>query len=359
MTLEQLGFDSAWREAFAPHAAAGLSPARVVLQLRDRCVVDDGAAERGAVVSGRFRHDAAGPADFPAIGDWVAIESAGGDGDVVIQAVLPRRGAFVRKVAGKETEAQVVAANVDTVFLVTGMDGDFNLRRIERYLTAAAESGASPVVVLNKVDLRDDMANVADEVRSISEDVPIAAVSARHGSNLAALEPYLLPGTTIALLGSSGAGKSTLINRLLGEERLATAPVREDDSRGRHTTTHRELVALPGGALLVDTPGMRELQLWAGDEAVAETFGDIARLAAGCRFPDCSHEVEPGCAVREAVAAGALDAGRLESYLKQRRELRSLEIRIDDKARKQNEKKVGRRFAKMIKEVKTKNPKYK
>ncbi len=256
----------------------------------------------------------------------------------LIHAVLERRTAFIRKTAGELTEAQVVAANVDTVFLVTGLDGDFNLRRIERYLTAAWESGASPVIVLNKSDLRDDLAEVAEAVEAIALGTPVAVVSARDGANLDSLRRHLRPGKTAALLGSSGVGKSSLINRLLGEELLPTGPVREDDSRGRHVTSRRELIALPRGALLIDTPGMRELQLWADGGSLAHAFDDVESMAARCRFADCRHEREPGCAVREALASGALDLARFESYLKQRRELRHLALKQDSRARRQAEK---------------------
>jgi ribosome biogenesis GTPase / thiamine phosphate phosphatase len=234
--------------------------------------------------------------------------------------------------------AQVVAANVDVVFLVAGLDGDFNLRRIERYVTAIWESGAQPVVVLNKADVRDGDALPAlvAEVEAVAMGVPVVALSARAGDGLAALDPHLVPGRTIALVGSSGVGKSTLVNALLGEERLATGAVREDDSRGRHTTTHRELVALPGGAVLLDTPGMREFALWGEGEdggdatgGLAATFADVEAFAAGCRFGDCAHEAEPGCAVRAALADGTLDPARHASWLKLGRELRAFAIRHD------------------------------
>ena len=264
-----------------------------------------GARRRGF---GRFRHRALGPADYPAVGDWTAVKPGRGGG-ALIEAVLPRRSAFVRKAAGEITEAQVVAANVDTVFLVSGLDGDFNLRRIERYLTTAWTSGAAPVVVLNKADLRPDLESFVRAAAEVAAGVPVVAVSALTADGLAGIEPYLAPGRTVALLGSSGVGKSTLTNRLLGAERFRTAAMSDAASgRGRHTTSSRELVRLPGGALLIDTPGMRELQLWADDSGLDRTFEEIEKLAARCRFPDCRHEREPDCAVRAAVESG--DPGR-------------------------------------------------
>jgi ribosome biogenesis GTPase len=358
MDLQEYGWDDDVAARFEPYAGAGWVPARVIKQSRDRSTLVTPLGEMAGEVSGRFRHQAASPADFPVVGDWAAIEPAGG-GPALIHAVLPRRSSFTRKVAGEVVEAQVAAANVDTVFLVSGLDGDFNLRRIERYLTTAWGSGAEPVIVLNKADLRPDLAEVVVEVEKIAPGVPVVAASALDEGGRNDLEPYLVPGKTVALLGSSGVGKSTLINSLLGEERFPTAPVSDAEAgRGRHTTTARELVRLPGGALLIDTPGMRELQLWADEESLDAAFDDIDRLAARCRFPDCRHETEPGCAVLAAVEAGALDSRRLASYQKLRRELGFMELKKDAKKRRQQEKATGRRFATMLKEVKKHKPRY-
>jgi ribosome biogenesis GTPase len=357
MKLEDLGWSEYFSALFEPHREAGLSAGRVTVQHRERCLVSGEEGSVLAEVSGLFRHKARDRSAYPTTGDWVAFEPFGRR-RALIHAVLERRSAFVRKTAGGLTEAQVVAANVDVVFLVTGLDGDFNLRRIERYLTTAWDSGASPVVVMNKSDLRPDIDDVIAEVETICLGTPVVAVSALDGSNLDALRVHLPPGTTAALLGSSGAGKSTLINRLLGDGRLATGPVREGDSRGRHTTARRELVVLPGGACLIDTPGMRELQLWADEESLACSFDDVEALAGGCRFADCRHEGEPGCAVREAVSNGDLDAGRLESYLKQREELRRLAVKKDSHARRQADKEFGKKIASVMKDLKLRKPSY-
>jgi len=331
MQLMSLGWSPRFEASFAPFHARGLVPARVGREDRERWTVLGAFGERPAALAGRFRHEASSRADWPAVGDWVAVRI--GSDRAVIHGVLPRAGAFTRKVAGETTEEQVVAANVDVVFLVAGLDGDFNPRRLERYAVAAWESGATPVLVLNKADLGEQVEERLAESEAAVPGVPVVAVSALERTGLDALAPWLEPGRTVALLGSSGAGKSTLANALLGEERQETGEVREDDSRGRHTTTRRELIALPGGALLIDTPGMRELQLWSGEESLAGAFPEIDALAADCRFRDCRHAGEPGCAVQVAVDSGALDADRFASWVKLQREVRWLETRQDARAR--------------------------
>ena len=328
--LGELGFSAAQAEAFSAFAAAGLVPGRVVVGHTRHFRVAMAEGELLAELAGSLRHQALRPEDLPAVGDWVALRPGGDEGTAVIHAVLPRRAVFVRRAAGARSVAQVLAANVDTAFLVMGLDGDFNLRRIERALVLAWDSGASPVVLLNKADLVEDASQKRVEVERIAADVPVRVVAAKPGQGLEALAPWLLPGQTVVLLGSSGVGKSTLVNRLLGREKQKTREVIESaDQRGRHTTTHRELIELPGGALLIDTPGLRELQLWSDGAGLEAAFDDVSTFATSCRFTNCGHGGEPGCAVRAAVADGRLDPARLESYLKLQAELRALEVRED------------------------------
>lgn len=332
MKLTDLGWDSEWEAAFAAHAAEGRIPGRVAREIRGRYRVLTEAGVRDARLAGRLVHEIADRVDLPAVGDWTAL-IAERDGTATIAGALPRRSAFVRKEAGPEVQGQVAAANVDAVFLVMGLDGDYNLRRLERYLALAWESGATPVVVLNKADLCPDLAERTDEVSQIAFGVQVHVVSAVDATGLDALRAHLAPGRTVALLGSSGVGKSTLVNALLGEERMRVSAVREDDSRGRHTTTYRDLIALPGGGLLIDTPGMRELGMWGGGEGLDKAFGDIEVFAEACRFRDCTHDGEPGCAVQAAVDAGELDAERLEAFRALCREQAYYERKHDDRAR--------------------------
>lgn len=327
MTLQDLGWDDFFARAFEPFAQEGLVPARVLAQI-GLYRLSTGEGELLADAAGRLRREA-DSGGMPAVGDWVALRLPESGEQGTIQAVVPRKSKFSRKAAGHRVVEQVVAANVDTVLLVTGLDGDFNPRRIERYLTAAWDSGARPVLVLNKADRAEDAEALREEVESIAMGVPVHLVSAKTGEGCVELAGYLGPGQTVGLLGSSGVGKSTLINRLLGREIQRTSEVRESDDRGRHTTTHKELFFAPGGGLVLDTPGMREIQLWEG-EGLAGAFSDIEELAAGCRFRDCQHNGEPGCAIEAALASGELDPERLESYRKLQAELRQIQIRQDE-----------------------------
>jgi ribosome biogenesis GTPase / thiamine phosphate phosphatase len=346
LNLESLGWDASYAEAFAPYEQDGLAPARVAVEHRSEYVVYSGLGELRAEPAGRLRFGG----EHAAVGDWVAIAARPDEERATIQAVLPRRTAFMRKAAWLETKAQVVAANVDVVFVVCGLDANFNVRRIERYITLAWESGATPVVLLTKADLADDVASRVFEVESVAMGVPVHAVSAPTGEGLDSVAAHVGHGQTAALLGSSGVGKSTLVNALLGEELLATRDVRASDSRGRHTTTQRQLVVLPQGGVMLDTPGMRELQLWDADEGLSTTFADIDELIEHCRFNDCSHEREPGCAVRAALADGSLDRERFTSWRKLQRELEALRIRQD--ARLLSEaRKERRRFARAMRKT--------
>jgi ribosome biogenesis GTPase / thiamine phosphate phosphatase len=314
-----------WSECFQNQVDDAFVYARVVEEQRGAYRVA-GEYDGWTEVSGRFRHEATAPADFPSVGDWVGVREG------IIHRRLERRSAISRAAPGSG-ELQIVAANVDTVFVVTSLTHDRNARRVERYLTAVWDGGAIPVVLLNKADLSDDPDAAVDELRARLPFVDVHAISAIDAARgfQPALEPYLLPARTIALVGPSGAGKSTIVNRLVGAERQRTAAVREADSKGRHTTTARQLIELPSGALLIDTPGMRELQLSADEAAVDTAFDDIASLSARCRFADCRHETEPGCAVLAAVDSGELAADRLEHYRRLLREA-AFETRKHDKA---------------------------
>ena len=325
MELDKFGWNAAWADAFAAQAVEGQVPARVMRVDRGRVLLAAEAGEWTGEPSGALWQEGAG---LPVVGDWVAVELPETGEIARIEAILPRRSAFSRKVPGERTAEQVLVANVDTVFLVSGLDRDYNPRRIERYLAAGYASGAAPVIVLNKADQLPDPDAVRMEVEAVAPGVPVVLLSALHG-DIEELEHHLKPAKTYALLGSSGVGKSTLLNRLCGDERMATGAVREDDSRGRHTTTRRELVVLPGGALLIDTPGLRELQLWAGEGDVEAVFPDIEIFAAHCRYRDCTHDGEPGCAVAEAVDAGSLAEARIASFRKLQREQAYLERRQD------------------------------
>jgi ribosome biogenesis GTPase len=353
LNLKHFGWcpGSSFDLAFAPFEQQGFTLARVVSEHRGLYRIITTIGEADAQVTGRFRHHAEDPLMFPSVGDWVVIEPHGQNSPASIHQVLPRTSQFVRKVAGAETAGQIVAANVDTIFLMSGLDGDLNVRRIERYLVTAWESGASPVVILNKADVCPNLEDTLAQVEAIAIGVPIHAISAATGQGLEQLETYLQPGKTVALIGSSGVGKSTLTNYLLGHHQQPTQTVRADDSRGRHTTTHRQILPLPSGALLIDTPGMRELQLWTSDHGMQETFEDIESLAQDCKFRDCQHDQEPGCAVQAAIAAGELNPQRLQSYHKLQREQQWIEQRQDGHAR-HNTKRRWKEITKTIRQQK-------
>lgn len=308
------------RLAFEPQARAGLIPGRIIVQQRLAHLVATDVGTLSAKLSGRMRHEAR-EAGHPAAGDWVAVSANAEQGTATIHAVLPRRTAFLRRAADSVQTVQVIAANIDVVFVVTSMNADLNPRRLERFLAAAWQSGARPVVVLTKADLCADPDTQAAEIATLAAGCPVLLVSVRQGLGLGALMDHIKPGETCVLIGSSGVGKSTLVNALLGEERMATQDIRAADSRGRHTTSHRQLILLPGGGLLLDTPGIREVGLIDADEGLGTVFDDIEELARHCRFNDCGHDTEPGCAVREALDKGLLDPGRWAHFHKLTAEL--------------------------------------
>ncbi len=325
--LESLGWGTFFAEALSALSHEGFVVARVVREGRDLYHVVGETGEMLAALAGRLRHRVKVRSDLPAVGDWVLLQPPKAGGPALIQAILPRRSALERKSPGSLTQTQVVAANIDVVFVVAALDGgrNFNLRRLERYLALVRESGARAVLLLNKCDVCDTFEARVEEARTVASDVPVHAVSALTGAGMAGLKPYLKRGQTTALIGPSGVGKSALVNALACDaDAKETGEVRESDRRGRHTTSYRELLPLPGGALLLDTPGLREIQIWGDGESLDEVFPDIEALTARCRFRDCRHEAEPGCAVREAIASGALDERRLAHYRQLSAELAEL-----------------------------------
>ncbi len=337
-TLTAFGWTPELALAHAPHAAQGRAPARVVAEDRGSYQLVGSAGEVRASVTGRFRHEAANdPSAFPAVGDWVAVD-ARATGETVIHALLPRRTALVRQAPGKRIEAQVVGANLDIVFVVASLNADLNLRRLERYVAAAWESGAEPVVLLSKADLGGDVDAILLAVEAVAAGATVVVVSSFDGRGVDEVRERIGVGRTVAFVGSSGVGKSTLLNTLAGEDRALVREIRADDARGRHTTTRRQLHLLPDGGLILDTPGMRELALWDA-EGLEQTFTDIDAIVERCRFGNCGHNGEPGCAIAAALADGSLDADRLESWRKLQRETAHHERRVDALARAEEKRK--------------------
>lgn len=332
MNLDCLGWSDFFAHSFEPYRKEGFTVGRVAIEHRNTYILYSEQGELSAEVTGKLRYQAAETKDFPAVGDWVVIRVRDSEERATIHKILPRKSKFSRQTAGAKTEEQIVATNVDTVFLVSGLDRDFNVRRIERYLILAWESGANPVIVLNKADLCDSVEQRLTEVEAVALGVPIVVLSAATHQGLDGLKPYLQPKQTVALLGSSGVGKSTITNQIKGATVQAVQSVRQRDNRGRHTTTHRELILLPTGGLIIDTPGMREIQIWAGDEGLQETFADIETLTQQCRFRNCQHSNELDCALKQALEEGRLDYSRFLSYQKLQKELNYLARKQDQSA---------------------------
>lgn len=332
LNLLNLGWNSELQKYYEPWKEQGYSVGRIVQEHKHYYKVATLNGELLGEISGKMRFDATSRADLPAVGDWVILKES--STNAMIHAILPRKSKFWRNVAGTETEEQIIATNIDTVFLMNALNQDFNLRRIGRYLIVAWESGATPVIILSKADLRDDIDQIIVKVQSVALDVPIHPISTVNGMGLNTLESYFKKGATIALLGSSGVGKSTLINALVGKEVQRVHEIRFDDGRGKHTTTHRELMMLPNGGMIIDTPGMRELQLQTSDEGFSSTFKDIEILSDQCFFKDCRHQREPGCAIIEAIDNGTLESKRYHNYLKMQRELAHIAQKEKEKSKK-------------------------
>lgn len=346
MILENAGFDNFFQEEAGKFAADGFIPARVILEYPGSYRLLSEHGEMTGEVSGKMNYTATGRADLPAVGDWVMIQPYDNNEKAIIHALLPRKTLLRRKNPGRHTEEQIIAANIDCVFIVQGLDLNFNIRRLERYLLVAAESGASLAVLLTKKDLSPE--TVEEKVKAAKNaapEIPVMALSSIEGDGLDAVRSLIKDGLTFCLIGSSGAGKSTLINALAGREIMASAEVRQADSRGRHTTTVRQTVFLDGGGILIDTPGMRELGVWEEAEEGSAVFSEIDALARGCRFENCSHISEPGCAVRQAVENGELDSGRYESFVKLSKELEYISEKKEDSLRRKNrEKQLSRQL---------------
>ena len=349
MYLHVLGWNPYFQSQWDLRERHGLIPARVVEEQREAYRIETEAGEMAAEVVGHLRHSALDRSAFPAVGDWVAVRAVPAENKALIHDVLPRRTKLSRKAAGERTAEQILVTNVDVAFVVTSFNADLNRRRIERYLGAIWEGGAQPVVVLNKADLCPDPQDVAAELAATLPGVSVHVLTALEGEGLDELAPYIGTGSTVVLLGSSGVGKSTIINGLLGSQVQNTREIRSSDDRGRHATTYRRLFVMPSGGVLIDTPGMREFQVWEAHSGLGDAFEDISVLARDCRFRDCRHETEPGCAVRAAIDDGSLDPSRVANYEKLQRELDYLDRRRDVAAQ-QEQKKLWRRRNKALKQ---------
>ncbi|RIJ67889.1 ribosome small subunit-dependent GTPase A [Rummeliibacillus sp. TYF005] len=352
MNLQDYGWNNNWQKQFEAYKHLNtnehLTVGRVLLEHKHSYRVMTEFGEWMATPSGHFQYNAQVRRDYPVIGDWVVLEQMPGEEKGMIHAILPRTSLFSRKVAGSSVEEQIIAVNINYVFLVMSLNKDFNLRRLERYLIAAYDSGANPIIVLTKKDLCEDPSEYVDQVETIAFGVPIYTVSSLTGEGIDLLQQLLSDGKTGALLGSSGVGKSSLTNALCEEKVMSVQTIRTNDDKGRHTTTHRELFQLPTGGLLIDTPGMREFQLWNNSDSLDSSFNDIETLAQHCRFRDCEHKKEPGCAVKAAIEEGTLEKDRYDSYFKLKRELAFIERKANTQAQ-LAERSRGKNTSKQIK----------
>ncbi|MFH1368798.1 MAG: ribosome small subunit-dependent GTPase A [Elusimicrobiota bacterium] len=350
MNLKELGWNEFHEKHYNEVKTSETFPARVAKSEREKYLIYSSFGELKAEIKGKMRFSAVSISDFPAVGDWVVAKMRPEGNAVIIEAILPRMNKFARKVAGSVTDEQVMVANIDTIFLVNGLDGDYNLRRIERYLALARENNSSPVVVLNKTDMCPSVQEKAEEVAAVARGVPILTLNALNGEGIENIRKYITNSTTVAFLGSSGVGKSTIINSLLKTEKQKVGTVRESDSRGKHITTCRELILLPDGGIVIDNPGLRELQLWVDEDTLDSTFDDVIELTEKCRFRDCTHLHEPGCAVMNAIETGLLDNKRFQNFIKLKKELKYLATRKEVKAR--NEKIItGKKISILSKQI--------
>jgi len=343
MNLKQLGYTPFFEAYFNEYASEGQIVGRVAIQNLSNYTIFTELGELTGEISGKLRFDVenetAEVKGFPAVGDWVLIKPYPNEGKAIIDKILPRRNKFSRKEAGEKTKEQIVAANIDSVFIVNALNQDFNLRRLERYLTVVMENEINPIIILSKADLTDNLDEKIEQVREVVGGAAIHAISVKNNTGLDELSQYFENNKSVAVLGSSGVGKSTLINTLFGEEVAFVQEISDSSNKGKHTTTHRELMVLPQGGVIIDTPGMRELQLWDGGEGITETFDDLEELALQCKFTDCKHKNEPGCAIQQAIEKGDIDETRLKSYQKLKREVEYMESKQNVKVALDNKKK--------------------
>jgi ribosome biogenesis GTPase len=339
MNLSNFGYNNFFQKHFSEFSGNGFIPARVAIEHKSLYVVYSEHGELSAELSGKFYFNAEDKADYPAVGDWVVIRPLLDEQKALIEHVLPRQNVFARKSAGIKTEEQIIASNIDVLFIMTSLNQDLNINRLERYLTLALDKKLQPVIVLSKSDLCEDLEEKMEQIKRLSDEIPVHIICSIKGDGIDDLRKYFIDNKTSAIVGSSGVGKSTLINVLAGKEVMKVDDIGNYKDKGIHTTSHRELIILPDGGMIIDTPGMRELQLWEGGDGLSDVFADIEALLSTCRFTDCKHESEPGCAIREAIESGSIDEAKYENYLKMQREIKYFERRKDNKAMSEEKKK--------------------